>query len=47
MKLSKNENYKINEIYSKKYLLNVLDELQLILDKNKICSEVHMIVKNN
>ncbi len=44
---SKNENYKINEIYSKKYLLNVLDELQLILDKNKICSEVHMIVKNN
>ena len=37
-----------NKIYEKninRYLFQVLNELQNILDKNKICSEVHMIFK--
>jgi len=28
-----------------KYLFSVINELQHVLDKNKICSEVHMILK--
>lgn len=39
-----------NKIYEKnvnRYFFQVLNELQNILDKNKICSEVHMIFKKN
>ena len=33
----------LNEINKK--LFSVIDELQSVLDKNKICSEVHMVFK--
>jgi hypothetical protein len=33
----------LNEINEK--LFSVIDELQSVLDKNKICSEVHMVFK--
>ena len=42
---SKNNNLKKYDLYLKKYLFNQLDEIQKILDKKKICSEVHMILK--
>ena len=31
--------------YIKKYLGNIIDDLQTSFDKNKICSEVHMVIK--
>ena len=43
-------NYNNKEIYLNKLnknLYDVIDELQNVLDKNKICSEVHMILKKN
>lgn len=30
-----------------KYLKNIINELQHILDKNKVCSEVHLVLKKN
>ena len=35
----------LNEINEK--LFSVIDELQSVLDKNKICSEVHMVLKKS
>ena len=42
-------NYLNKQVYVKeldKNLYSVIDELQNVLDRNKICSEVHMIFKN-
>jgi len=42
---------KINKTEYKKYfqyyILNLADELQSTLDKNKLCSEVHLVLKKN
>ena len=42
---------KINKTEYKKYfqhyILNLADELQSTLDKNKLCSEVHLVLKKS
>ena len=38
-----NKQIYLNEINNK--LFSVLDDLQSVLDNNKICSEVHLILK--
>ncbi len=40
-----NKQIYLNEINNK--LFSVLDDLQSVLDNNKICSEVHLILKKN
>ena len=42
---SKNYSLKKYSFFLKKYLFNQLDNIQKVLDKKKICSEVHMVVK--
>lgn len=42
---SQHREYKINTESANKYLLSIINELQLVLDKNKICSEVHILLK--
>lgn len=42
---STNYNTKKYNFFLKKYLFNHLDEIQNILDKKKMCSEVHMVLK--
>jgi len=44
---SSNYNKNRYEKYMKNYFFKVLDKMQNILDKEKICSEVHMIFKKN
>ena len=41
----KTNNSKFSKKLLDKYLLSVLNELQHVLDKKKICSEVHLIIK--
>ena len=45
MIISNNFNKKIYKNYLKKNLFNVINDLQNVLDKNKISSEVHMIFR--
>jgi hypothetical protein len=42
-KVKNEKNYQKN---LNKYFLSSIDELQSVLDKNKICSDVHMIISN-
>ena len=42
---SSNSNIKKYKYLMDKYLFSKIDELQNVLDKNKICSQVHMIFK--
>ena len=42
---SKNYSLKKYSFFLKKYLFNQLDNIQKVLDKKKICSEVHMVLK--
>ena len=44
IKVLSNKNKKLNEL-TNKFLFNHIDELQNILDKNKTCNEVHLIVR--
>lgn len=43
---AQNEKYKIQSDTLDKYLLSSINDLQAVLDKNEICSEVHILVKN-
>lgn len=42
---SKNTNNQLYSKYFKKYILNFSDDLQNIIDKKKLCSEVHLVIR--
>jgi len=41
------ENKKFKTNLVDKYLGNIIDDLQLVIDKHELSSEVHMLVKIN
>ncbi len=45
--LTSSKNYNLNKysFFLKKYLFDQLDDIQKVLDKKKLCSEVHMVLK--